>query len=719
MDFKALREDKLKLTQEEFSRVYGVDLSIVKEWDQTNALGIEVIQRIIEKTGMRFEDIAGFTKPKLKAFDACYTWEKADFTKKSLTSYVNESLKRMDVSADLREKYIEDFQLGVNANLVKPSVSIVGRSDTGKSTLINSLIGMDKMPTSWTPTTSIAVYIKHIKERPDFIQEDAWVFANTCDGDTLWNIKRLYDEEYCKKWKIASGEIDILKTFGTRQGGGFSTSAGSAVIFVDAPILLNCDIVDLPGFGTETDSDDEITFKAAERTDVLIYLSQANGFMRIEDINYLKRNIKNLPVWEKKGENDIKPLANLFVVASQAQTVSQGNELELQTILSRGCENFVKTLSGGYWNARSECSDYKYSPEVLLERFFTYTIDIPYLCEKFTSELKIILEQLPDQIDKRAKDFVNEYVNSRTPSLRAELEKYEDVVKDREKYVLLLKDIDASELQRAADNDKHKANIKEEIKTLAKETKEEFSSFFMSTINVDSIMKDIKDKHIKNNKDELEYFASQLQNRLDDECSKLLKEKANKLSDSIQEYVSQYGACAQAEFKKANLDIDFDAGFAFVSALSKIGMIGGLGMYVAGQAAFLLCGMEFLLGIGGNIALGASFLGPIGMVAGLLASLSVSAINLFLGGWEKVVASKIVKGYDEKKILDQYCKEIKRYWEETETAFNSAAETLDQKWDEYVVGLRDTVERYEIEKIEENILVLKNIQHFFEHIPLS
>lgn len=163
MDFKALREDKLKLTQEEFSRVYGVDLSIVKEWDQTNALGIEVIQRIIEKTGMRFEDIAGFTKPKLKAFDACYTWEKADFTKKSLTSYVNESLKRMDVSADLREKYIEDFQLGVNANLVKPSVSIVGRSDTGKSTLINSLIGMDKMPTSWTPTTSIAVYIKHIK----------------------------------------------------------------------------------------------------------------------------------------------------------------------------------------------------------------------------------------------------------------------------------------------------------------------------------------------------------------------------------------------------------------------------------------------------------------------------------------------------------------------------------------------------------------------------
>ena len=68
--------------------------------------------------------------------------------------------------------------------------------------------------------------------------------------------------------------------------------------------MLNCDIVDLPGFGTETDSDDEITLKAAQRTDVLIYLSQANGFMRIEDIEYLKQNVRNLPIWEKKGDNE-------------------------------------------------------------------------------------------------------------------------------------------------------------------------------------------------------------------------------------------------------------------------------------------------------------------------------------------------------------------------------------------------------------------------------
>lgn len=57
--------------------------------------------------------------------------------------------------------------------------------------------------------------------------------------------------------------------------------------------------------------------------------------MRIEDITYLKENVRNLPVWEKKGENELKPLSNLFVVASQAHTVGNGNTDELLNILKR------------------------------------------------------------------------------------------------------------------------------------------------------------------------------------------------------------------------------------------------------------------------------------------------------------------------------------------------------------------------------------------------
>lgn len=719
MNFKSLREDKLELTQEEFAKMYGIDVAAVIELEKNNNPKLNLLQKIAQRTGMELEDIISFEKPKLKAFEAKDTWEKADFTKKSLVQYIRESLKKMEVSEEQQKKYIEDFKLGIDANLLKPSISIVGRSDTGKSTLINSLLGMDKMPTSWTPTTSIAVYIKHIKERPSFIKEDAWVFANECDGENLWNAKKLDNEEYCKKWKIASGEVDVLRKFGTRQGGGLTTNAGAAVVFIDAPILLNCDLVDLPGFGTETDSDDAITLKAAQRTDVLIYLSQANGFMRIEDIEYLKQNVRNLPIWEHKGENEAKPLSNLFVVASQAHTVCQGNEIKLKNILEKGYENFSKTLSKDYWSSRTKVSGYLYSANVVGDRFFTYTTDIPLLCERFLSELKLIVEQLPDLIDKRTKNFIHEYVDTRKPNLSAEIEKYEKLVEDREIYVKLLKQIDASELQRVADNDKNKLEIKKSILELSMKSVREFSEYCSSILNTDSIVSRIKSKKIKNKKEDIECFASQLQDEMQAACENLLEKKSEDLRSKIEDYISQYSENVGAAFQNSNVDVDFDAGFAFASALSKIGIIGGLGAYIAGEAAFLLGNMNFILGIGGDMALGALALGPIGIAIGLVIAASLVIAKIFGGGWEKRVAKKIVKIYEENDLIEKYRDAINEYWVNTDKAFEQATEKLDDEWNNYVSKLRSTVEEYDVDSINENITSLKNIQSFFDNIPLS
>ena len=140
-------------------------------------------------------------------------------------------------------------------------------------------------------------------------------------------------QEYCKSWKIASGDVDILRTYGIRQGVEHDQEAGSAVVFVDSPILNTCDIVDLPGYGTERESDNAITFGLAPKAEAIIYLSQANAFMRGDDFDHLKQLISTLPIREKKDNNSISPLGNLFIIASQAQNVSHGNRQELQNIL--------------------------------------------------------------------------------------------------------------------------------------------------------------------------------------------------------------------------------------------------------------------------------------------------------------------------------------------------------------------------------------------------
>ena len=187
MNFKSLREDKLKLSKKDFAEMFEIDVSKIEEMDRTNEISITLIEKIARKTGLDFNAVLSYEKPTPAIFDLKDTYEQVDFRKKSITSYIKDKLE--SIPENEKNKYIADLQSGIQDILTKPRVAIVGRSDTGKSTLINALIGMEKMPTDWTPTTAVAVYIKHVNDRPEFIKEDVWMFANKIGDENLWDVK--------------------------------------------------------------------------------------------------------------------------------------------------------------------------------------------------------------------------------------------------------------------------------------------------------------------------------------------------------------------------------------------------------------------------------------------------------------------------------------------------------------------------------------------------
>lgn len=719
MDLKSFREDKLKIkTQSEFAELLGVDQSNISRWEKDpDSITYPIIQKIIDKTGATYEELTGWKKPIPEPLDVKDTWEKADFTKHTLSDYISNVLDKADIPDDLRKNYIDDLNKGISENLIKPKVAIVGRSDTGKSTLINALLGTNKMPTSWTPTTSIAIYIKHISDKPSFIEEDAWVFSNHNDeysDETFWNERKLYDEEYCRSWKVSAGGVEVLQSFGTRQGENYDKEAGAAVVFIDAPILKNCDIIDLPGFGTETNKDDEITFSVSQRADIIIYLSQANGFMRIEDITYLKRNIPGLPLWEKKDENNLSPLSNLFIVASQAHAVNNGNRAELKTILDTGCQNLVKTLPDGFWDDRQTTSGFTYANNGIAElrsRFFAYSVDIPDLCVPFNDALSQILETLPIIINNKAIAFVRHYIELRKPILTNEIQKYEGILEERERYKSLLEEIENNEDTRVKENNARKESVRSKIRYLREESINEFSDYFSEVVNIDSLIALMHEKGVRNKKEDVELFGSTLQSMLQFQCEKILKDKSEILSQEAQAYITAYTESISRPFANKRIDIDFDAGWAFASALSNIGMIGGLSAFVVG-AFFLLASISLSLSAALIIA------GPIGLVVGLLIAGGLGIVKLFGGGWEKSVSKKIVATIEENKVLDKFIDGIKNYWDETESAFNQAAQKLDEEWDAYVENLREIINEYDIHEIQNKIITLKNLAEFFNSIPL-
>ena len=526
MDFKSLREDKLKYTKEQMAKLCIVDLSTIDEWEVNNNPPMKAIEAIAKGTGLDFNSILSYEKPVVEKFVSKDNWQKADFTKKTLFTYIDDNLDKLNISNELKEKYLDELQEGLNQNLIKPKISFVGRSDTGKSTLINSLLGENMMPASWTPTTSIAVYLKHSNDRPSFIKNTVCIFSSTLDGKDIWNERRIYEKEYFEAWKIAEGDIDLLLQYGTRQGGKQLEKAGAAIVFIDAPILLNCDIIDLPGFGTEQESDDIITFNTAKQADILIYLSQASGFMRIEDINYLKENIRALPPLENE-DNKLPKLANLLIVASQAHNVNYGNRDDLRLILDNGCERFLESISDDYWSIRSTVTKKEYSIKDLRDRFVTYTRDIPDLCKDFEQKLKIVIEELPLLINEKARKFAKNYIDSKKIGLENELQKYEDLITQRDRYVDLINEIEKTELSRKQDNSKKVEDIRNKISDLKHETIDDFSDYCSKTITVDSIVKMIKEKKIKNKKESVECFVSQFQDTITSKAADILQAKTD------------------------------------------------------------------------------------------------------------------------------------------------------------------------------------------------
>ncbi|WP_346682960.1 dynamin family protein [Megasphaera stantonii] len=717
MDLKAFRENKLKInTPQEFADFLGIDVAIITQWEQSpesisQITAFEVVGKIAEKTGLPFDEIVNFKKATIQPLSVPNNWGPIGDLGKTLFNYIQEYLPELNLSDSLRTSYIDTFQQKLASCLVKPKIAIVGRSDTGKSTLINALLGAEKMPTSWTPTTSAAVYIKHISDRPKFMEpDDVWIFASQVGNETAWDDSRLYDETYCNSWKIAAGDITELSSYCVRQGDQYDKQAGAAVVFVDSPILNSCDIVDLPGFGTETIRDDEITFSVSQKASILIYLSQANGFMRMGDITYLKRNIAELPVLEKADVNPLLPLSNLFIVASQAHTIDNGNREEIRNILDSGCDRLLETFSYAYWNNREAVSGYSYpnkGKEILKGRFFAYTTDIPDLCQPFNEALSQTLEILPSVREKEVKKSINDYIRKCLERLSLAIQENENITEKHEAYIKLLSKMEEDEPERIKTMDKEKRQVLAFIEQYRSSCISEFYNYFSLNMTPLPLEERLKKEKIKYDEEEIKHFVSKIQNELQQNCESILNKKAQLLTPKIKNYLSVFSQNTTGVFNKQNFTIDFDAGWAYSSVLSTIPQIGAL---------------SALGGLGGLIFTSSLLIAPIAFLAGLMiavpAGILVGLGRLFGDSWQKKLAQKLYDKLKEINCKDKYVEGINAYWKQTSEAFDKATLEVEKQWQDRVADIRGKVTSNNIEELNKDHEMLESLSDFFTNMSI-
>ena len=724
-NLKNFRENYLKLTQAELAELIGVRQDRISRLEQNlDSISLEELVILSKKTGKSLDEITNYKKNVINKLEVKDSWSKVRYIKNTVINYIKDYSPKNNLNY---ENKIENLRRDIEGIARKPRIVFSGKSDSGKSTMINALLGKEKMPTNWTPTTSIIVYVKDILDRPAYMEEELWIFKKGKNKE--WDDTRLYDEKYCREWKVAGGNAEMLSQYGVRKGEEYNKDIGSAVLFIDSPILKNCDILDIPGITAGIESDNIAASQAKLKADVLVYLSQASGFLQTEDANYLKEALEVLPPLEKTEGTALSPMSNLFVVATHAHHVIP--RTDLKKICDSGCNRFTKTLPESFWERYSNSSKKLFSEKDLRKRFFTYTTDIEDLREDFEKELKNTIENLPKLLENKIFNLAKDYAKNESKKMSDEVIKYEKLINERDAYSKRLEDIKKNEPKRKFLLEENNRNVKNKIFDLDSETKKKFREDFNQMLTEENIVKIIDRRGYKNKKANLEELGSYISSEVQDIYRKNLEKTTEKFKDTMDEYLveTQKSLELANNSNNMNINLDFDFKSAFIGGLAGAATLGGLAFWAStlgNLGAYILVakGVSVLSALGISIAGGtatatafvASIGGPItlGIAAALL--VGVAIWGFFSDSWKKKIAKKIIE--EIKKSVPKYEDAITQYWLDTENGFDIAKNKMEEEWEKYINNLENELYNYDINKLKENLRNAKEVKDFFTNIPL-
>lgn len=697
-NLKEIRINALGLSEEDLAQKLGMSLNEYKRQEaesvKKDQVDLALLTELAKATGLSLDQLVNVVKTKVE-FKIGDSWNSVKSFKDSFNSYIkqNESLFRAD---EYFVKKVKDLTVLVNRMARKPRVALVGRSDVGKSTLINALMDSDVLPQEWTPTTSIIIYVKHVDDRPEFCKKNVMIFKSDSKG-ALWDDTRLDEEEYTTSLRIADGDYTLLREYGARQGKKFNqTSASSAVVFIDSSILKNCDFIDLPGYGTSDREEDDSMLASVKEIDVLLYLSIANGFMRGEDINWLQQEMLNLaPI--ALNSDKLKPLSNLYIIASQAHTIQNGSHEQLKLILSKAADRFESTLSKDYWKNLGQNA----TPADFRKRFFTFDTDQESLRKDFENDFKNLLTLLPKLILANLKKMTTDFLGKTEKEIKASKSQFEKILQNRaEQREAYRKASDEAPCKLSA-LESQKAHIVNLIDSVyQRDGIIAFTQAYNRIMTKESIVSIIKKNDWKNKSEDKKAICSKISNLLNEEYLNAIKGQSEEFSDHVNSLLDNFeNYISDGPINGLNVGSGFDVKGTFAGGLAGLATYGALAMWASSLGnlgAYILVakGVSLLAAMGisvGGTAAGISAIsligGPVVIAIGIAALIALAISWIFGSSWEERFAKNIIKEYDKKDSLGQFKKAIEKYWADTKSAFIKAVNNLRDSYVEYLDDL--------------------------------
>ena len=613
----------------------------------------------------------------------------------------------------------------------KPRVAICGEFDAGKSRMCNTLLGGDHLPASYTPTTSIICLIRHVQDRPKWQREEVWIMREGFDLD------KVEEKEHCEEHRILSGSFDTLRQYGAYEDGRSEDGpkvtdfgrAYAAIVYIDSPFLLGCDLIDLPGYGNSTTDSRKAEF-TSHLANAVIYCSQARGFLKNQELVYLSGILKRLPAIET-DENRLPPLPNLFIVATHADGRSI-SDADLHTILDRGAERTFRNLEAPL-QQRGHQTGCTVTAEALRKRFFGFWVEDIERREAFQTDLAgFVSSTYPvgararlDRAVRDAKLAARQFCGKWIGQLSAVLDEQDRV--DAE-----LKALEAGEPARRRRLETRRKGILAIIHQNREDAKNLLSELRAET--TPKMVEDLIRSRYESKKEAQELAASYLGERLQGRLNEFLADRAERLVPEINQLLTEYNPVggSAAGISPGGTTVPFNAQGAFMGALAAAGTAGALAAWAAAATAGSNLGAWLLIpqvvsflasigiGVGGTataVSAVAAIGGPVTILIGLAVLAGLIAFALFGSSWQGRLARKIVETLEEKKFFAELGSHADKFWDDTRKAFDAAVEGTELAYREHLEQLRRVVTSSSREELEGLLRLLEETRDFFGSMP--
>ncbi|EDP68711.1 Dynamin [Carnobacterium sp. AT7] len=725
-------------TQKKLADKLGIGQSTITSWESNSGnIPFNSMLEIANVTGYKLADLLSYgEKQSFQIVDFSISEESAEKRNEiaGKLSFLSSKMQEWKIESSDYPEYkkaingLEKICQAVTIENRKLNVAFLGKSDAGKSTMINALLGMEVSPSQWQPATSAVIKIVHIEDKPKCIADNNTIIVRTKKDEGFISADRLYDQDFAEKHIIDQGNYSLISEYGLHNSddeiaGIDENTMDTIFTYVDTPLLKAINIIDTPGIATGEHTKGKKDTKASENTrseaDAVVYLSVSNQFLQGEDQVYLKSILDVLPPTGDIMNN--KPFSNLFIVASQAHITGKLELEKVDGIYDKVVNNFASVLPNNYLEAKGN----SYNKATLRSRFFSFSRDDQNITQSFRDDfisfISLYTEENPLILKKHYTKLFNEFIQDQDKVALTLLQEADDL-----SYVSA--EVEKMKSERAIKYQEFESFVQEvQQQTLlySLNSKEEFSKDYQSVINVDYITHLIDERGFKNRKNDKEAIQNLVSNTLNQKAQSINEKYSNKFAKFLEGKIKM---CKKSfDFKHFNFERSFisilaggAAGGALVFYMSTLGNLGGY--ILVTQLVGILSSLGISVGGGAVATIFISSIGGPIVLAYSLAILSAAAVFAVTGvGWKKSFAKKLVRSYEKNNVNNQVNESIADYWKDTQDALTQTGEKMKEDYDNSIKELEKKLTQspqyffQSAEKVRQiTIEVKKWAKHFLE-----